>query len=126
VLVATILLYNCENWCLTRVLERKLEVFFNRCVRTMCKTNLYKTWKNKISTVDLLARMKMVDLKSFMGSRSLNWLGKIGRMDFDKCQIRRLLTSWIDEKRNRGGQKLNFGRSTVRRYFEAVISRGPI
>ena len=75
----------------------------------MCNVNLRHTRKHSISTDDLLARLEIHNIETYIGRRFLNWAGKIARMDTTRLP-RKLLSSWARASRPTGAPKFTYGR----------------
>ena len=65
-IILAILLYGAEHWCLTESLFRKLRVFHARCVRAMCRVNRLHTRVYRIRTSDLLNRLSLQSIDSYV------------------------------------------------------------
>jgi hypothetical protein len=52
-LVLSILLYGCESWSLTERLRNQLRTFHRRCVRDMCRLNMWHVQQYRITAQDL-------------------------------------------------------------------------
>ena len=50
-LILSILLYGCECWCMTEVLQQRLRVFHAQCLRAMCRVTRKHTWEHHITSV---------------------------------------------------------------------------
>ena len=55
-LVLPTILYGCEAWSLREDLYKRLRSFHNRCARSMCRVNLYHTFRHHITTSSLFRR----------------------------------------------------------------------
>lgn len=58
-LILSILLYGEESWCMTEKLFCYLRVFHNRCVRVMCNVTMRIGFQQRITTEELLNRLKI-------------------------------------------------------------------
>ena len=74
-LILAILLYGSESWCLTEKLYNKLRLFHARCARAMCRVTRWHTWRHKISTDELLTRIGLRPIESYITRRQLQWAG---------------------------------------------------
>ena len=119
-LILSILLYGSESWCLTESLFRLLRNFHARCVRTMCRVTLKHTRSHRISTAQLLARMKLSTIDSIITQRQLRWAGHVARMDYSRLP-RKMLSSWVRSKRPRGAPRFTYGRSLRKALRKANI-----
>ena len=120
-LVCSILLYGSENWCLTQKVMKKLQNFHAECCRAMSNVSMYRTWKRRISTRAINERLGLPDILTIIGQRNMAWLGKMARMPFT-CQIRRLLTGYLDNNRRVGSPRMTFGRTFVARYAAMLLA----
>ena len=108
--ILPILLYGSENWCLSEKILIKLRAFHNRCVRTMSHVSRFRTWKEHISTEDLLLRVDLKRVDSYVVKQQLRWIGHVARMPWERLP-RKMLSCWVRSKRPRGCPKFTFGRS---------------
>ena len=58
----------------------------------------------------MASRHYIKPIEHYFNSRLLRWAGHVARME-THCLPRKLLTSWVEHPRKRGGQVLNWGRS---------------
>ena len=70
-LVLAILLYGADSWCLTEEMFHQLRLFHARCVRAMCRVNRRHTRLHHISTVELLNRMRLLTIDTYVTKRQL-------------------------------------------------------
>jgi hypothetical protein len=103
-LVLSILLYGCESWNLTVKLRNKLTSFHRRCVRRMCRVTVF----NHITTKELLSRLNLRSLSSYLLVRRLRWLGRMVRMDEHRLP-RQLLFCNLDSRRPVGRPQKTYG-----------------
>ena len=68
-IVLPTLLYGAETWAISSASLRKLESFHNRCVRSMCHVNLWKTREFSLKTEKLLDRLGMRSLNFYLHRR---------------------------------------------------------
>ena len=108
-LILLILLYGSESWCLTERLYRKLRVFHARCARAMCRVNRWHTHRHRITTEELLERLNVKPIDSYVTVRQLQWAGHVIRMPYERLP-RKMLTSWVSHKRPRGCPEFTYGR----------------
>jgi len=116
-LCLSILLYGSECWCLREDLFRRLRVFFNRCVRQMCRITMRQVIKHRISDASLRKRLGIESFDTYYNSRLLRWVGHAARMKMDRTP-RRLLTGWVDNARPVGAPQMTWGR-TVNKALKA-------
>ena len=121
ILILTVLLYGSESWCLTEALYRQLRNFHARCVRTMCRVTRKHTRTHRISTTQLLNRLELPTIDSFITKRQLRWAGHVSRMDYDRLP-RKMLSSWVRSKRPRGAPRLTYGRSLRKALKKANVN----
>ena len=108
-LILSILLYGSESWSLTSSLRSRLEIFHNRCIRSMCRVTRWHNWKFHLRMCSLENRLNVRPLGVYLARRRLGWLGKVARMDFEKRLPRKLLSSWIPNKRPVGRPIASYG-----------------
>ena len=107
--IISILLYACESWSLTEKLFHLLRLFHARCVRAMCRVNRTHTRLHHISTDELLNRLGLKTIDSYITTRQLQWAGHVMRMGYDRLP-RKLISSWCAEKRPVGCPSYTYGR----------------
>ena len=105
-LCLSILLYGSECWCLREDLFRRLRVFFNRCVRQMCRITMRQVIKHRINDASLRKRLGIESFDTYYNSRLLRWVGHVARMKMDRTP-RRLLTGWVDNARPVGAPQID-------------------
>ena len=120
-LILSILLYGSESWCLTEALFRQLRNFHARCIRAMCRVTRRHTRQHRISTAQLLGRLGLPTIDSFITRRQLRWAGHVSRMDFGRLP-RRMMSSWVRSKRPRGAPRFTYGRALRKSLKKAGIS----
>lgn len=80
--VLAVLLYGSETWVLKAQHTRRLNVFHNRCVRTILGITRYQQWQERLTTKTLAERFGMLwTIPDIIMERRLKWLGHVGRMD---------------------------------------------
>ena len=121
-LILAILLYGSECWCLTEKLYHKLRLFHARCARSMCRVTRKHTWKHKISTDKLLARVGLRTIESYINRRQLQWAGHVLRMPFERLP-RKMLTCWVASSRPRGCPQFTYGRGLYKALRRANIEK---
>lgn len=109
-LILPILLYGSECWCMTESLLRKIRSFYHGCIRSMCRVNRKHTFLHRISTDELLERVGLESIETYIYRQQLRWIGHVSRMDWDRLP-RKMLSSWVVSKRPRGCPKMTYGRS---------------
>lgn len=121
-LIVSILLYGSECWTLNSTQRMKLVRFHRRCVRAMCRVNLWKQWKAHIHSETLEKRLGLRSMDHYINVRALRWAGHLMRMGPERLP-RQLAFSKVRHARRRGGQALTYGRrvlTEVRRAVEAA------
>ena len=108
-LILSILLYGSESWCITEKLFNMLRVFHNRCVRTMCNVTMKEVFEKRITTNELLERLGLISIESYVYRRQLRWAGHISRMSFDRLP-RKMLSCWVKNRRPVGAPEFTYGR----------------
>jgi hypothetical protein len=111
-LVAAVLLFGAECWCLTAKSRSKLIRFQRRCVRTMCGTTRWRTWKTRTSADELARLVGVTPVETLYARKALAWLGHVVRMPHTRL-CRRLAFAWMAKPRKKGGQMLNWGHTMV-------------
>ena len=119
-LILPIALYGAECWCLTEELLRQLQSFHRACVRAMCRVNRSHTFKHRITTAELLNRLKLKPIDFYVTKRQLAWAGHVARMNFDRLP-RKMISSWVTEKRNTGAPEFTYGRGVCKALKKADI-----
>ena len=109
-LVVGALLYGCECWALREKDLQRLRVFYNRCVRMMCRVTMKQMFVHRISTEELLKSLGVRSLDYYYTTRALRWCGHVARMPMTRTP-RMLLTSWVPAKRPRGAPAMTIGRT---------------
>ena len=109
-LVVGALLYGCECWALREKDLQRLRVFYNRCVRMMCRVTMKQVFVHRISTEELLKSLGVRSLDYYYTTRALRWCGHVARMPMTRTP-RMLLTSWVPAKRPRGAPAMTIGRT---------------
>ena len=79
-LILAILLYGSESWCLTESSFDKLRAFHARCTRAMCRVDQWHTHKHRITTDELLERLDLKHVDSYVTKWQLQWTGHVMRM----------------------------------------------
>ena len=122
-LILAILLYGAETWCLTESLWRELSCFHNKCLHAMCRVTRKHTRVHRISSTDLMNRLNIKSIQSYVTKRQLRWAGHVSRMDFERLP-RKMISSWVRSKRPRGAPKMTYGRTLKRSLNRAGIDPG--
>ena len=118
--ILPILLYGAECWSLTEQLLNNIRRFHHRCVRSICRVNRYYTWTNRIQTVDLLTRLSVQSIDTYIYREQLRWAGHVARMPWSRLP-RKMMSSWVRSKRPRGAPRYTYGRSLFKTLKKAGI-----
>lgn len=121
-LILSILLYGAECWCLTEKLLHLLRLFHARCARAMCRVNRLHVRKHRISTSELLDRVGLLPMDVYATRRNLRWAGHVARMSFERLP-RKMLSSWVNEKRPVGAPEFTYGRGLYKGLKKAQIDK---
>lgn len=119
-LILSILLYGSESWCITEKLFNMLRVFHNRCVRAMCNITMKDVYEKRISTDELLERLGLSSIDSYVHKRQLRWAGHVSRMDFERLP-RKMLSCWVKNPRPVGAPEFTCGRGLYKALKKAKI-----
>ena len=76
-LVLSVLLYGSESWALTQRLRDKLRSFHRRCVRSMCRVNMWHVQEYHITAQALEQRLGISSFETYLVRRRLRWLGHV-------------------------------------------------
>jgi hypothetical protein len=115
--VRSIILYASDSWSLTKVEQRKLEVFDRSKVRWILGIN----WPDKISNDSLFERAGIAQIDAIMRQRRWKWLGQVLRMKEHRWPIRALEMSYHSEqlvKRKRGAPTKSWRRMMMKISWE--------
>lgn len=103
--VTSILLYDSENWKITKAEQNKLEAFQNKCLRRILRV----FWPNTISNKVLLERTQMSSVEVQIRKRRWTWIGHILRRE--RKEDARVALKWTPPgRRNRGRPKTTWRR----------------
>ena len=117
------LLYGAETWAISSGSLRKLQSFHNRCVRRMCRVNLWKTREFHLKTETLLDRLGVRSLNFYLHRRIIKWVGHVARMPFDRLP-RKFLTAWVRGPRGLKQPKLHYG-THIKKCLKKIGVFGP-
>ena len=112
-LITFILLYGCEAWALSAAALHHLQMFYNQCVRSMCRTTRWHSQYFHLSQADLEKRIGIKSFEHYLDKRRLTWIGHVARMDWNQRLPRKLLSSWIDSERPVRRPQHSWGRSMI-------------
>ena len=106
--VKSVLLYGAETWKMTKGLQKKLQVFINRCLRRILK--IY--WPRKISNEELWRRTNEKPIIEQLRQRKWGWIGHTLRKPRNNITRQALL--WNPQgKRKRGRPRNTWRRDTT-------------
>jgi len=118
-LVLAILFYSSECWCLRESELQELHSFHQDCVRTMCRISMWHVEQYSITNQELLDRLGLQTMDTYLARRQLQWLGHVWRMDWTRLP-RKLLTAWVPvEETWVGGRELTWGESVEKKLKRA-------
>jgi hypothetical protein len=120
-MVKPVLLYGCESWTVTEGIKHKLQVFINRCLRTVLKI----WWPRTITNEELWMKTGQVEIAHEIRKRKLGWMGHTLRKD-DKEICKRALYWNPIGRRKIGRPKETWKRSTLRETNKSVAEMGYI
>jgi len=127
-LVLSLLLYGSECWVVSAENTRLLQRFHRKCIRIMCRVTRHHTRKHHISTEELEAKLGIHDIKHYVHSRVLRYLGHVFRMDADRTPSL-LQRCWVVDGKQPSGilKPMSFTiplyRSCLTRWGSASLSR---
>ena len=75
--IPSTLLYGTEIWTLYSGQEKRLNVFYLRCLRKIMGIS----WQDKVTNAEVLARVNLPNMTAILCKRKLRWLGHVRRMD---------------------------------------------
>ena len=81
---------------------------------------MYDVFEKRINTKTLLDRLKLKSLDSYVVIRQLRWAGHVVRMGMNRLP-RKMISSWINEKRPRGSPEMTYGRSMFKALKKANV-----
>jgi hypothetical protein len=84
--VLSLLSYGSECWVVRAENMRLLQRFQGKCIRIMCRVTRHHTRKHHISaaTEELEAKLGIHDIRHYVHSRALRYLGHVFRVDADR------------------------------------------
>ena len=105
--VKTVLPYGYETWQTTQMMQRKIQTFFNTCLRRIYKIQ----WQEKIRNEDLWERAGQEPVAKQVLRRNWGWIGHTLRKPASST-TRQALTWNPQGKRNRGRPRNSWKRDT--------------
>ena len=88
----------------------------------MCRVTLRDCYERHISTDQLLDRMSLRSIDTYVTRRQLRWAGHVARMDFTRFP-RKMLSSWVPSKRPVGAPEYTYGRGLYKALKKAGIDK---
>ena len=85
-LVMTVLLYGCQTWKTTKGTIKKVQIFVNKCLRTILKIR----WYDRVSNEELWERAGHTPMQQEIAKRKWRWIGHTLRKP-GKCIARQAL-----------------------------------
>ena len=70
---------------------------------------LKHTRKHRISTLELLGRLRIETIDTYIARRQLRWAGHVARMDMGRLP-RKMLSSWVRSPRPIGAPQFTYAR----------------
>ena len=105
--VKSVLLYGCETWRTTQTIQRKIQTFFNTCLRRIYKIQ----WQEKIRNEELWERAGQEPVAKQILRRKWGWIGHTLRKPAAST-TRQALTWNPQGKRKRGRPRNSWRRDT--------------
>ena len=94
-----LLLLGCESWALSKILLKKLEVFYMQYLLRILHIKWDEVGEDKIANISVRAKFNDIgSIETISTKRRFLFLGKIIRMPF-KCIPARLITTFLENKR---------------------------
>ena len=95
--VKSAVLYSSECWAMTKTLEKRLQVFQQKCLRRILKI----FWPNGLTNEEVLQRTGQKDIAIEVKERRLRWFGHVLRREDD--HLSREAVFWRAGGRRRRG-----------------------
>ena len=102
--VLSTLLYGSESWTLYASQEKRLSIFYMRCLRRI----LHIKWQDRITNIEVLDRAKVASMITVLQQRRLRWLGHVCRMDDGRIPKDLLYGELASGKRSTGRPHLRY------------------
>ena len=118
-LVLSLLLYGSECWVVNAENMRLLQRFHRKCIRIMCRVTRHHTRKHHISTEELEAKLGIHDIRHYVHSRVLRYLGHVFRMDADRTPSL-LQRCWVVDGKQPSGKIKVLYDSAVQKLLDEV------
>jgi len=88
----------------------------------MCGVSMADVFENRISNANLLNRLDIKCVDTYIVKRQLRWAGHVVRMGMDRLP-RKMISSWVNEKRPRGSPEMTYGRSLFKALKKANVEK---
>jgi hypothetical protein len=105
--VKSVLLYGCETWNNSRASINRLQVFVNKCLRSILKI----FWPNTLTNTELWIKANQQPIETQIKARKWNWIGHVLRRPRDN--IARSALDWNPQGSCRQGRPANTWRRTI-------------
>ena len=102
--VLSTLLYGSESWTTYASQERRLSVFYMRCLRRILNIK----WQDRVTNNEVLSRAKATSMTTILQQRRLRWLGHVCRMEDGRIPKDLLYGELASGKRSTGRPHLRF------------------
>ena len=107
--VRAVLLYGCETWPVRAAELRRLQVFDNRCLRTIARVGWCRRIRNEAVRKRVLGCATGTSIEECVQHQKLRWLGHVLRMPNHRLPKRVLFSMPNSEwRKQRGGQPLTW------------------
>lgn len=107
--VKSVLLYGCESWAYTRTRINRIQVFVNKCLRSIFRI----FWPNTISNADLWNKADQQPIENQIIKRKWGWIGHTLRRPND--DIARTALEWNPQgSRRRGRPNISWRRAVLK------------
>ncbi|KER27743.1 hypothetical protein T265_05297 [Opisthorchis viverrini] len=110
--VRAVLLYGCETWPIRAADLRRLQVFDNRCLRTITRLGWCQRIRNEVVRKRVFGCVTGTSIEECVQHQKLRWLGHVLRMPNHRLPKRVLFSMPNSEwRKQRGGQPMTWQRS---------------
>ena len=115
-------LWGCKSWELRETMWSKLEVFFHRSIRKILSITITQVIDERITNESVLMRFfRIPSICNLLEKQQLTFIGKVVRNSDNQIPTR-LLTSWCDHPRRRGGV-LQTNKKNLCRNIQLIIPK---
>jgi hypothetical protein len=120
------MLWGCESWSMNADMQRQMQVFHHRNLRSILGVNmlLVETYHITNETIRFWA-CNTPCILNIATQRQLNWIGKVARMPEEKIQ-RQLLMSWTSNPRKPGRPQISPRTTYAQAIHEIIPTSSPI